>query len=158
MADSRPLLLLDVEGVLFPTGPTTPAGFTEVRHGRFDVRYSRRHSVWLRELASSYELTWATTWEHWANEVFSPLLRIPPLEVITFRGHTGPTVPATRKLPDVIDAVGDRAVAWIDDNLFADAEAWASGRGAPTLLVRTDPAVGMTEHDVDRLREFVADE
>ncbi len=76
--------------------------------------------------------------------------------MITFGRHTGEAVPATRELPKVIDVVGERAVAWIDDDLFADVVARASERAAPTLLLRTDPAVGMTEHDVDRLRGFVS--
>ena len=42
------------------------------------------------------------------------------------------------------------------DNLFDDAAAWAGGRAAPTLLLRTDPTVGMTDDDVDQLRDFVA--
>jgi hypothetical protein len=42
-------------------------------------------------------------------------------------------------------------VAWIDDAHDERCVSWAATRPAPTLLVTTDPAVGLTEPEVDRL-------
>ena len=51
-----------------------------------------------------------------------------------------------------IDAhAGDRPLAWIDDALDERCERWAADRAAPTLLVRTDPAVGLTAGHVEDL-------
>jgi hypothetical protein len=60
----------------------------------------------------------------------------------------------TRKLPAVRDFVGERAVAWVDDEFYEDAFEWAAGRSPPTLLIRTSAAVGLTEEEVEWLRAF----
>ena len=60
----------------------------------------------------------------------------------------------TWKLPDVQGFVGDRPLAWVDDDLGPDAFAWAEQRETPTLLIRTEPSVGLTEQDVGRLEGF----
>ena len=44
-----------------------------------------------------------------------------------------------------------RPLAWIDDAHDEGCRTWAAAREAPTLLVTTDPAVGLTEPEVDRL-------
>jgi hypothetical protein len=52
-----------------------------------------------------------------------------------------------------IDAYVDprRPVAWIDDAHDDRCLAWAAERAAPTLLVTTDPAVGLTDRHVEEL-------
>jgi hypothetical protein len=59
-----------------------------------------------------------------------------------------------RKLPDVREFVGDAPTAWIDDDLDAEAHHWADRRHAPTLLVQTNRAVGLTRDHVRQLVEF----
>ena len=44
-----------------------------------------------------------------------------------------------------------RAAAWIDDSLDERCHAWARSRSEPTLLVETDPAVGISEEHVETL-------
>lgn len=46
---------------------------------------------------------------------------------------------------------GKRPAAWIDDNIDEACRVWAVERSAPTLLVPTQPAVGMTDEHVDWL-------
>ena len=43
----------------------------------------------------------------------------------------------------------DRPLAWIDDAHDDTCDAWADERPGPTLLVATDPAVGITDEHVD---------
>jgi hypothetical protein len=50
--------------------------------------------------------------------------------------------------------VGDRTLAWADDELYDDAESWAQVRSAPTLLVRTR-AVDRSHARRERLVEFL---
>jgi hypothetical protein len=48
-------------------------------------------------------------------------------------------------------------LAWIDDELAADAFVWAAKRDAaasPTLLVKTAPHVGVTAAHVEQLAAF----
>ena len=42
-------------------------------------------------------------------------------------------------------------MAWIDDAHDDDCHAWAARRPGPTLLIATDPAVGITDEHVETL-------
>ena len=55
------------------------------------------------------------------------------------------------KLDAINDYAAARPAAWIDDNLDEECEAWAAGRAAPTLLLRTESPVGLTDVHVGRL-------
>ncbi len=155
-ADPRPLLLVDVDGVLNPwLAVGCPDGFREYRFFPGErVLLSTAHGDLLRSLISSFELVWATAWEHKANRLICPVIALPELPVIEFP-LTGPDY-LFRKLPAVIDSVGDRACAWIDDEHQPDHYVWARERGVPTLLVDIDPAEGLTTRVAARLAEWAA--
>jgi len=55
-----------------------------------------------------------------------------------------------------IDAAipGARPLAWVDDVHDEREAAWAALREGPTLLVTTDPAVGLTTEHVERLEAW----
>ena len=154
--DPRPILLVDVDGVLNPwLAEDCPAGF-----GEYDffpgerVLLSPGHGELLLSLAQAYELMWATAWEHRANRLICPVLALPELPVIEFP-DTGPDE-VFRKLPAVIDSVGDRPCAWTDDDHRPDHYVWARQRGVPTLIVDIDPAEGFTAPQAARLAEWAA--
>jgi hypothetical protein len=150
----RPLLLLDVDGVLNPYGGECPAGFTE--HVLFPdeiepVRVCVDHGEWIAELAGAYEVVWATGWGEEANRLLAPLLGVPRLPVVPF-----PQVPfsADLKVPAIDALAGDRPAAWIDDMLGPVAYDWAARRVAPTLLLPVDPLVGWNRQIVERALEW----
>lgn len=58
----------------------------------------------------------------------------------------------TWKLPDVRRFVGDRPVAWIDDDLWEDAFEWAEERSSATLLIRVAPHRALPEHTLSASR------
>lgn len=149
----RPYLLIDVDGVLNPLGSTPRADeFARHRLMGFEVWLSRTHGEWINELSTWFELVWATTWEHRARELIAPRIGLPDdMDVIEFR-HGDPT--GTWKLDDVDRYVGDRPMAWIDDDLWEDAFEWAERRPAETLLLRIDPRAGLSAEDVKRLEVF----
>ena len=118
--------------------------------GNYEVVWSANHREWLGELTEFYELVWATTWEHSANESMAPILGLPELPVIEFERGSGDTW----KLESVRSFVTDRPFAWIDDDLFLDAFSWARNRDAPTLLLRTSSSVGMTLEHHEALLAF----
>lgn len=147
----RPQLLLDVDGVLNPTGGGVLRGFERTMINGYELRWSPQHRLWFEELASLFDLVWATTWEHHANQALSPLLGLPQLPVIEF---DRPSDADTKKLPAVQLWVGDRPFAWVDDHLYPDAFEWAVERISPALLIRPASSIGMTEAHVDELRSF----
>jgi hypothetical protein len=63
-------------------------------------------------------------------------------------------MPGHWKLGAIAEYAGDRPLAWIDDAFNAACYDWADAREAPTLLVRTDPAVGLVEEHAARLRAW----
>lgn len=146
----KPLLLLDIDGVFSPFGAGPPPGYQRTQLGDYEVVWNPLHVEWLAELAALFDFVWATTWEHDANQALSPILGLPELPVIEFERGTGDTW----KLPSVREFVDHRVMAWIDDDLYLDAFAWAKERAEPTLLVRTRSSVGMTRDDVEELMSF----
>jgi hypothetical protein len=155
-ADPRPLLLVDVDGVLNPwLALECPDGFHEYSFFPGErVLLSEGHGDLLRSLATSFELVWATAWEHKANRFICPVIALPELPVIEFP-LAGPDY-LFRKLPAVIDYVGERPFAWIDDEHQPDHYVWARERRAPTLLVDIDPAEGFTASVAAHLAEWAA--
>ena len=155
-ADPRPILLVDVDGVLNPwASAICPEGYLEFEFFPGErVLLSPGHGELLTALAAHYELVWATAWEHNANRLIAPVLSLPELRVIEFPLSGSDLF--FRKLPAVIDAVGDRPCAWIDDQHQPDHYDWARERGVPTLILHVDPAEGLTSRVVEQLTHWVA--
>ena len=147
----RPFLLLDVDGVLNPLSVAKPSGFTRYKLLGYEVWLSTQHGEWLRTLAQWFDLVWATTWEYQAPRLIAPRVGLPKMPVIEVdRG----AVDDTWKLRDVQRFVADRPLAWVDDDLWADAFAWAEAREQPTLLIRPSATLGLTKEHVWRLEAF----
>jgi HAD domain in Swiss Army Knife RNA repair proteins len=156
VSSGLPLFLLDVDGVLNPfAAPACPDGYSEhaLFPGEDPVRLCAAHGVWLRELATRFEIVWATAWGAEANRLLSPVLGLPSLPVIGF-----PPIPfhPGEKLPPIIRYAGNRPLAWIDDAIQPAAHAWAGQRGIPTLLIDIDPTVGLTRPVIDRAMQWAA--
>lgn len=149
----RPYLLIDVDGVLNPFGwGVRPDGFSRHQLMGYEVWLSPRHGLWLNQLATWFDLVWATTWQHDAPRLIAPILELPTDLPVIERSQGA--ADETWKLHDVERFVGNRPIAWVDDDLWGDAFDWADRRNAPTLLIRTLSSVGLTEQDVWRLEAF----
>ena len=55
------------------------------------------------------------------------------------------------KLGPLDEYARGRALAWVDDNLDDSCYRWARERDEPTLLVPTDPALGLQEAETEAL-------
>jgi hypothetical protein len=150
----KPLLLIDVDGVLSPyAAERCPEGYCEYAffEGEEPVRLAEVHGKWLRELTESFDLVWATGWGEEAHRLISPVLGLPRFPTVLF-----PPAPFTfaDKLSAVRDYVGNRALVWIEDELNPDAQCWANERSVPTLLIEVDPEIGLTAADIAQVRAW----
>lgn len=149
----RPLLLIDVDGVLNPfASRETRTGFTLYQLAGFPVRLNPAHGTALRALADRFDLVWATTWEDQANALIGPRVGLPHLPVIhfDFQRHDG------AKWPDVARFVGDRPVCWLEDAPGRGEITWAEARNAliPTRIVKISPYSGLMPADLAVVERF----
>jgi hypothetical protein len=150
----KPLLLIDIDGVIslfgFDAG-RKPAGRFEVVDGiaHFLSATAGEH---LRKLAATFELAWCSGWEDKANDYLPTALGLPgPLPHLTFAG--APNGSGRHWKLDAIDVYAgpERPLAWVDDDHDERCQEWAERRPGATLLIATEPAVGLTADHVQAL-------
>jgi hypothetical protein len=151
---AKPLLLIDVDGVISLFGfdrADPPAGRFQLVDGIAHF-LSETAGELLCRLATAFDPVWCTGWEDKANEYLPLALSLPgPFPVVALDRETRPAA-AHWKLGAIDRYAGrSRALAWIDDAHDAACAAWATDRPGATLLLATDPAVGITEHHADEL-------
>ena len=150
----QPILFVDVDGVIslfgFPSSRNPPGQFHWVDGIAHCI--SDGAGSCFQRLAAEFELVWATGWEEKANEYLPFLLELPDdeLPVLTFDGRAVFGT-AHWKLGAIDEYADGRPAAWIDDSLDERCAAWADNRSAPTLLIETDPASGITDEHVEQL-------
>jgi hypothetical protein len=153
----KPILAVDIDGVISLFGFDEP---TQEAPGELHLIDGMLHCIAtdagprLGRLARSYELVWASGWEDRANDHLPGLLALPELPYLTFDGRAQFGT-AHWKLEALEEFSGERPLAWIDDSLDASCYEWAEARSAPTLLVPTDSAIGLTDGHVAALEVWV---
>jgi len=147
----RPLLAIDIDGVISLFGwEERPA------HTQLQLVDGVPHAISLPvgdrllRLSEHFELVWASGWEDKANFYLPQLLGLPELPHIGFdvAARSGG---AHWKLAAIEAYAGERAIAWVDDNFDQSCYEWAERRTAPTLLVPTEPHLGLEEGHVAAL-------
>ncbi len=153
MKPAAPLLLIDVDGVisLFGFDQTEPPAGRFVAVDGIPHLISARAGERLARLADAFECVWCTGWEDRADEHLPALLGLPGgWAHLSFAA--APDEGLHWKLEAIEAHAGpDRPVAWIDDAHDDSCARWAAERPGPTLLVATEPAVGLTEEHVATL-------
>jgi hypothetical protein len=155
---SRPLLLVDIDGVISLFGFTSPdtAAWPQGSFHSIDgiphflSSIAAKH---LLALSSIFELVWASGWEEKANEYLPHLLGLPSLPYLSFERSVGRSN-AHWKLDAIEDYARGAALAWIDDAFNEACYEWAQTRAAATLLVQTSPASGLTAREAEILRRW----
>jgi hypothetical protein len=153
----RPFLFVDIDGVisLFGFPPAAPPSGRWVSVEGVPHLISATVGQDLLRLGRVFDLVWCSGWEDRADEHLTHLLGLPNRPPFLTFGAGGAT--PRWKMQAIERHAGGRPLAWIDDNLDAACHAWAGARDAPTLLVPTDPARGMTAKDVQRLERWARD-
>ncbi len=155
----KPLLAVDVDGVISLFGYEQS---NDDAPGEFHLVDGMLHCISmptgprLNRLAETYDLVWATGWEDRANDYLPGILGVPELPFLTFDGEARFGT-AHWKLAALEAYAGDRPLAWIDDSLDLSCSSWAEAREAPTLLVPTDPEIGLEDGHVAALEAWAAD-
>lgn len=157
----RPLLLVDVDGVISLFGFAQNA----VPPGRWALVEGIAHLLsatageHLRQLGERFEIVWCTGWEERADEHLPGLLGLAhSYPHLTFERNPG-RVHAHWKLDAIEAHAGARPLAWVDDAHNDACRDWARERdrlGAPTLLVTTEAAIGLTDDHVRMLTDWAA--
>jgi len=160
---NRPLIIVDIDGVLNPWPYQRPAGllagrvrWTDRRQVR--VNYNPAHGRMLTGLAERHdaELVWGTMWQADANR-FGRLV-----------GLQLPVIPISRtglrsydmgeyKARSIVPWTGGRPFVWFDDE--ADAAEAATRLAEPGQLFRVvtvDDGTGLTEADVAEADRFLS--
>lgn len=169
----KPALLIDVDGVLCPFGGDCPDGYEKTPFADLDGWvYLCTDKERLPRLQRSFDLFWATAWEHRANEFLLPYLGLEdPLPVIEFN----PPMPNPEgvpigkfsdytypwKLPWIGQWAIDnpRPLVWIDDDCQGAAFTWAYKRteaGIPTEAEYIKPENGLTDRHIENLEAWAA--
>jgi hypothetical protein len=150
---SRPLLAVDVDGVISIFGFDEPP---PLEGAQFELIDGMVHCISLLagrrllRLAEDYDLVWATGWEDRANDYLPNILGLPQLPHLTFNGAAR-FGSAHWKLGPLDEYCKGRAMAWIDDNFDESCYEWARERPEPTLLVPTEPHLGLEEAQTEAL-------
>ena len=145
--DGRPLLFLDVDGVLALWDPIVevdrvrPAGQAGV-----PVLIPTGAAGRLRQLAGRFEMVWATAWGTDAPELLSPWLGIgADWPVLDYDGY---------KWAAICDYATGRPFAWIDDEARGDELNVRDHHQEPHLIVHADHRVGLDDQALAQLLAF----
>jgi hypothetical protein len=150
---SRPILAVDVDGVISLFGFDEPPGRDAARFELVDGMVhciSLRAGERLQRLYRHYELVWASGWEDKANYYLPQMLGLPELPYLSFDGAAR-FGSAHWKLGPLEEYARGRALAWVDDNLDESCYEWARQRAEPTLLVPTESQLGLEEAETEAL-------
>ncbi len=146
---TRPLLFVDVDGVLHCLGATAPAQRYRCPNS-FQLTIPDGTRQRLARLLEVFDPVWSTAWTTDAHDAFRvPLgLSEEPWPVLNW---------GTYKLPAIEEFAGDRPWAWIDDEALWELDKLGRDHISPNLLINPDPLVGITDTHVERLLGFAAD-
>jgi hypothetical protein len=169
--------MVDIDGVLslFGPGPAgqgalVGTGVAQAEPGARGAVQGSFHSIegiphflsataarHLLELAPAFDFVWASGWEEKADEYLPHLLGLPAgRPFVRFRGELGRTrtTNAHWKLEAIGTYAAERPLAWVDDAFNPACHEWAAARAAPTLLVTTEPHLGLTAREAEVLMRW----
>lgn len=167
---SRPLLLLDIDGVVnayrfrpgvshLPAdayGDLTALDVPSDSEGVFRFWTSPALVAELAALATGgdVEVAWLTTWQDQANVHAGPAVGLPWLPVAARSGKVSDSGWKARAACEALQL--GRPLIWVDDEEIGPRQRVEfAASGVPHQLIVPDPQVGLTRGDVAAMRRFV---
>lgn len=179
---NKPLLLLDVDGVLNPYAAKPnkrPDGYNTFYVGKYwdaaDKKLGKNYiRVWvnpshgpkLLDLTDVADLVWTTTWNDHANDLVSPRVglptNLPVLHVDSYNDSYRSDLAGNAGLRKVFykswfvkNYVKDLPFLWLDDDhTDYDTDYLSCFTTAPFKLYKVDPKVGLTDDDFTNIRNW----
>ncbi|WBB78580.1 HAD domain-containing protein [Micromonospora sp. WMMD882] len=166
---ARPVVAIDVDGVLNPDHPPTARHLGYQRHhydgpdptGQHvsgEVWLHPDHGLWLTELAHHADLVWCTSWGAIAATWIAPRLGLPTDLPVIDTGPGGVRFGRQLKLTALYRAIGERPVAVLDDEFGGRDHAEAddrTARGSATLLVGVNSVTGLRREHIDQIARWL---
>ncbi len=168
--EERPILLLDVDGVLNAPRRELPEGWQSGTFNGFRLAWDPTITARLRQLHESgrVEIQWLTTWTTDADRLLAAPMGLPRGLVTHARDDAAPVgflgsldgASGWWKLAAaqaVAAAEPGRRIVWIDDDLAeqaADTGQWLAA-SPHVLVVAPDLAVGLTHDHLDRIEAWL---
>jgi hypothetical protein len=159
--NSRPLILIDVDGVLNVITSSKERrrlcyheGWRQKRielsAGTFRLFWNPASGPLLSRLAAETgaELAWGTTWEEYANLVVGPLLGLPRLPVASVSAFP-------HKANGIVPFTAGRPFVWFDDEPDAAEVTAVLAVSQPHLVVPVDERTGLTASHAATAREWL---
>jgi hypothetical protein len=174
--DQRPIVALDVDGVINALDPAPGAGWNTFEvtipanylpdsdfikgYGARDLpvrlHLHAKHRAWITGLQQRAEVIWATTWEDAANAVIAALHQLPrPLPVLEVHRYTHVSEGAMFAKEEALrEYAAGRPVVFVDDNA---PKWWVNGDGLDgrSLAVAPDPNTGLSEGNQSQISAFL---
>lgn len=166
----RPILLLDVDGVLNAASVDLPEGWRRGTFNGYVLSWDPTITARLRELHESgrVEIQWLTTWTTDADRLLAEPMGLPRGLRTHARADSAPTgflgslggrsgwwkLDAAQA---VAEAEPDRRIVWIDDDLAqqaADTDDWLAAN-PHVLVVAPDLFVGLTHGQLDAIEAWL---
>lgn len=150
-------ILLDVDGAIAPLGPLAEGSYLPFDGSGYATwRVRNRVLEWLDERRSDerVELVWSTTWQEYANSIFTEQ-GLEPIDWIRFDDTY--QMPGDWYKKDGIGLYLDDAkdpIVIVDDEL---PERFLNLSNPRILCIKPDPQLGLTDGDLARIDRFVDD-